>query len=354
MRAAKAATSQVNYGLALQQGLREDMEDYAVVVPGKLDRGEYLFAGVFDGHGGGKGADYLSKNLPKALSLAVTKGLKAGKAVDATVMDAFTSFDEKLMDYLQKLPGDEDWACGSTATTAMVWSDKIAIANVGDSRAVMSRGGKAVDLSSEHRPYGKTSISVREIARIKDAGGWIYDGRVCGILAVSRAFGDMELKRGMEKMLVDGVVDGRWTKQFAKEVKFVSPPVTAAPDVLEMQLEATDEFLIVASDGLWEVTTSSQAVMFVKRHLAKVGADQAGLQSAAAALVEDAVTRRRTSDNVSVVIIGLPALAAAARTPTVKGTTRGMVSTGGTETTSPNKPAAKTRGGLLGRLLGGQ
>ena len=36
------------------------------------------------------------------------------------------------------------------------------------------------------------------------------------------------------------------------------------------QLEATDEFLIVASDGLWEVTTSSQAVMFVKRHLAKV------------------------------------------------------------------------------------
>jgi hypothetical protein len=46
MRAAKAATSQVNYGLALQQGLREDMEDYAVVVPGKLDRGEYLFAGA--------------------------------------------------------------------------------------------------------------------------------------------------------------------------------------------------------------------------------------------------------------------------------------------------------------------
>jgi len=44
MRAAKASTK-VNYGMALQQGLREDMEDYAVVVPGNLDRGEYLFAG---------------------------------------------------------------------------------------------------------------------------------------------------------------------------------------------------------------------------------------------------------------------------------------------------------------------
>jgi len=81
----------------------------------------------------------------------------------------------------------------------------------------MSRGGKAVDLSSEHRPYGKSSISSREMARIKDAGGWIYDGRVCGILAVSRAFGDLEFKeRGLEKMLVDGVLDGRWTKEFAK------------------------------------------------------------------------------------------------------------------------------------------
>lgn len=307
MRAAKASTK-VNYGMALQQGLREDMEDYAVVVPGNLDRGEYLFAGVFDGHGGGKGADYLSKNLAKALAPAVKKATKAGSAIDETVVDAFTAFDDKLMNYLEKLPG-EDWACGSTATTAMVWSDKLAIANVGDSRAVMSRGGKAVDLSSEHRPYGKSSISSREMARIKDAGGWIYDGRVCGILAVSRAFGDLEFKeRGLEKMLVDGVLDGRWTKEFAKSVNFKEPPVTAAPDVLEMSIEPTDEFLIVASDGLWEVTTSSQAVIFVKRHLAKVGSDMAGLQSAADAIVEDAVKRRRTSDNVSVVIIGLPAL----------------------------------------------
>jgi hypothetical protein len=44
MRAAKTSTT-INYGMALQQGLREDMEDYAVVVPGNLDRGEYLFAG---------------------------------------------------------------------------------------------------------------------------------------------------------------------------------------------------------------------------------------------------------------------------------------------------------------------
>jgi hypothetical protein len=93
---------------------------------------------------------------------------------------------------------------------------------------VISRGGKAVDLSSEHRPYGKSSISSREMARIKDAGGWIHDGRVCGILAVSRAFGDLEFKRGLEKMLVDGVLDGRWTKQFAK-VRVMRLEMNSAP-----------------------------------------------------------------------------------------------------------------------------
>lgn len=38
-----------------------------------------------------------------------------------------------------------------------------------------------------------------------------------------------------------------------QSVVFKEPPVTAAPDVLEMSIEPTDEFLIVASDGLWEV-----------------------------------------------------------------------------------------------------
>lgn len=39
-----------------------------------------------------------------------------------------------------------------------------------------------------------------------------------------------------------------------QSVNFKEPPVTAAPDVLEMSIEPTDEFLIVASDGLWEVS----------------------------------------------------------------------------------------------------
>ncbi len=53
--------------------------------------------------------------------------------------------------YAAELPDKEDRIAGSTATVALVRRDKIVVANVGDSRAVLSRRGQAVDLSTEHR-----------------------------------------------------------------------------------------------------------------------------------------------------------------------------------------------------------
>lgn len=45
-----------------------------------------------------------------------------------------------------------------------------------------------------------------EIERVESVGGWISDGRVCDILAVSRAFGDTEFKgEGLGDMIVAGV-----------------------------------------------------------------------------------------------------------------------------------------------------
>lgn len=48
-------------------------------------------------------------------------------------------------------------------------------------------------------------------------GGWVDDGRVCGVLAVSRAFGDPEFKgkEGLQRLLVRGVSTGLWTQKFA-------------------------------------------------------------------------------------------------------------------------------------------
>lgn len=51
-----------------------------------------------------------------------------------------------------------------------------------------------ITLTSQHRVMGFGDHVIEEIERVEAAGGWIIDGRVCNVLAVSRAFGDPEFK----------------------------------------------------------------------------------------------------------------------------------------------------------------
>ena len=71
----------------------------------------------------------------------------------------------------------------------MLIGNKLFCANLGDARAVMSRGGKAIDLSVDHKAKRKD-----ELERIKSQGGYIVYGRVLGRLAITRSFGDFDCK----------------------------------------------------------------------------------------------------------------------------------------------------------------
>jgi serine/threonine protein phosphatase PrpC len=62
--------------------------------------------------------------------------------------------------------------------------------NVGDSRAILCRRGRAIDLSRDH----SASTNTKEKKRVKESGGVIVGGRLGGRLAVTRAFGDFDLK----------------------------------------------------------------------------------------------------------------------------------------------------------------
>jgi len=109
------------------------------------------------------------------------------------------------------------------------------IANVGDCRAVLCRGGEAVDLSMDHKATRED-----EVKRIEDADGWVHNHRLNGTLAVSRAFGDASHK---DLSTIDQV--DMWTGQ----------QLIAKPELRSVQVQAEDEFCLLACDGLWDVSS---------------------------------------------------------------------------------------------------
>lgn len=299
------------WGAAEATGPREYMED-AWTVRDSGFPGGYFFASVMDGHGGEASSAWLRENLFKSLAAScegasrgratepgalVQDGTKGGGYLAEALKTGYTSADDSLIDHIARLGEPECWS-GSTCTSVLVRDDRIVCANVGDSRALLVRASKGVELTQDHRPVGTSSKGRQEMQRVVNCGGWSVGGRVCGILAVSRAFGDYEFKGGRFDLLED-----LSEEPLAKKATLKDPPVVPDPDVFECARDvANDEWLVIASDGLWDTVNSQQCATFIKQELKKtpgMGADEL-----ANALVKRAI-RFRTQDNVAVVVVDL-------------------------------------------------
>uniref|UniRef100_A0A453NBT3 protein-serine/threonine phosphatase n=3 Tax=Aegilops tauschii TaxID=37682 RepID=A0A453NBT3_AEGTS len=178
----------------------------------------------------------------------------------AAIAETFNHTDSEFL----KADSSHTRDAGSTASTAILVGGRLVVANVGDSRAVVSKGGKAIAVSRDHKPD-----QTDERQRIEEAGGfvmWAGTWRVGGVLAVSRAFGDKLLKQY----------------------------VVADPEIKEEVVDSSLEFLILASDGLWDVVTNDEAVAMVK--------PVEDPEQAAKGLLQEA-SQRGSADNITVVIV---------------------------------------------------
>ncbi|XP_010267538.1 PREDICTED: protein phosphatase 2C 57 [Nelumbo nucifera] len=295
-----AGAAGIRWGCSRLQGPREEMEDDIVIRSDNLDG--FSFAAVFDGHAGFSSVKFLREELYKECVEALQGGLlltgKDFNAIKEALQKAFLNADAKLLNWLEVTGEEVD--SGSTATVMFVGNDALIISHVGDSCAVLSRSGKAEVLTSSHRPYGSNKVSLQEIRRIREAGGWIINGRICGDISVSRAFGDLRFKTRKNEMLEKGVEEGRWSKKFVSRVQFNGDLVISCPDIYQVALGQDTEFILLASDGLWDYMNSSDAITFVRNQLRKHG----DVQLACEALVQAALDRR-SQDNISIAIADL-------------------------------------------------
>ncbi|XP_066370744.1 probable protein phosphatase 2C member 13, mitochondrial isoform X3 [Miscanthus floridulus] len=237
-------------------GRRSTMEDCYDIKLTKIDGQPVNLFGVFDGHGGNLAAEYLKENLLKNL-------MKHPEFLTDTKLAISRTFLETDGDIIETISSSfrDD---GSTALAAVLIGNHLYVANVGDSRAVASKGGKAVPLSKDHKPN-----RTEERKRIQDAGGvviWDDTWRVGGILAMSRAFGN------------------RLLKQY----------VTAEPDIQEEEVSSDLEYLILATDGLWDVVRNEDAIAILKA--------EDGPQAGAVKLTEIAYSRHST-DNITCIVV---------------------------------------------------
>lgn len=263
----EGSNEKLAFAACSMQGWRTSMED-AHCAQLDVDGEKSAFFGVYDGHAGTDVAIYTSRFLH--LNCISDPDMKAGR-IKAALKNGFLKTDADLLkdegmaeclkirkevarrkhgsDNQDMDDDDEDdddigvTESGSTAVTCFMKGSTIYCANAGDSRAVLCRSGKAFALSEDHKPMDQT-----EKTRIEKANGFVEDKRVNGTLAVARAMGDFSFKQ--EKTLS------------AEEQQ-----VTCNPDIKEVAIEDSDEFIILACDGIWDVVTSQEAVDFVSKKM---------------------------------------------------------------------------------------
>lgn len=299
-------------GKVLVCGRRREMEDTATIVPSftripcsdtSMESCDLHFFAVYDGHGGAQASNFCAGRFHQALaeelaSSPLSEGVEDDLEWKKVMASCFLKVDQEVGGVCPNGACDEaadnSVTCcvdavapenvGTTAVVAVFSPSKIVIANCGDSRAVLSRGGAAIPLTKDHKPERDD-----ETSRIEAAGGRViyWDGyRVSGLLALSRALGD------------------RYLKQY----------VISEPDVLCLPRTDDDECLILASDGLWDVISNETACDVARRCLAsarkrsehrrsRAGDDTAS--AAVAALLVKLAYGRGSKDNISVVVIDL-------------------------------------------------
>lgn len=265
-------------------GRRAKMEDSIVVRP-NIYADVDLYA-IFDGHNGSETADFCSFNLPKYfddetkdeqikhalqfIKSPTPKSVGKNKTKDHLIRPSTAPNERFSEDYcnfvcesLEKSLETMNFNNGSTMAMVLMNQNEIIISHLGDTRVLLiSETGKIKHVTSDHKPQRQD-----ELKRILDCGGKVVNGRLDGIIAMSRSLGDFE---------VVGLGN--------------EPTITRIP------LEKEDKWVVIACDGLFEVMTNSEVASYTSKIESPVEYSY---------LLRNIAHCRLSLDNISIIAVNL-------------------------------------------------
>ena len=233
---------------------RQSMEDIGVMLPDFIPEKKYSLFGIFDGHGGNDVVKYIKNRLPEIIKANITKNDNYD-SIENNLTSSFHKIDEELKFY-------DSEHTGSTATILLFQDNIVYCANVGDSTAFIVYDNFIKKISIDHK-----CTDPKEEERILLSGGKITKNRVMGQLVLSRCLGDL------------------YCKKYG---------VSNIPDISVNKLEGNVKYVVVASDGVWDVVKENELLQLSK--------NRKNAEGFCKDLVKLAIDKD-TKDNVSCIVI---------------------------------------------------
>ena len=212
------------------------------------DKNQMVFE-IFDGHGGDEMSSYLQSNLSKIYkqNLLLNKG-----NIILSLKNAFHDADDEMRSQLN-IEG-----LGSTGSLVHLVKEikynenpelVVYTANVGDSRVSLISPEHIIRLSYDHR-----TTDEKEKKRILESGMDIIDDRICGTLMLTRIFGNYEYKE--------------YKEDNDNEEKSNNKGLICEPFISKMEIDLSieNQFLIIASDGIWDIITEEDIQNIIQKY----------------------------------------------------------------------------------------
>ena len=278
---------------------------------------------IFDGHGGEECSEFLKNNYMNYL----VENANFPFDIKLSMIESFQKIEDDFFKLKCKDNLEDSDKSGSCALVSVIFDNKIYIANIGDSRAIMSIGGgtKVRQLTADQKPD-----NIKEFERALKNGSKIYlddnddpdrdESKIEFIKDKAELEKMKEIKENSKEEKIFRVYPSDLAvmrtvgdiKAKKKEFGGIPGTIINIPEVYIFDINSSDDFIVMGCDGIFDDLSNQEIVnaawAVFKHRATEKNYDIHELTQEACDLVIKFGLEKQTTDNLSCIIIGLEGL----------------------------------------------